>query len=73
MHTPAGHGGTALMTGALEWKGTGSLGRTGRDDEETLLPSLNDQLECIELYLVMDEELIESLQVRMKGREGRNR
>ncbi|GAB0209472.1 hypothetical protein GRJ2_003414300 [Grus japonensis] len=31
---------------------------------------VNDQLECMELYLGMDEELTESLWVRIKGRAG---
>jgi len=30
----------------------------------------NDQLECMELYLGMDEEPTESLWVRIKGRAG---
>ena len=55
----------------LEWKDTGSLGRTGRGDREggvTLYVS--DQLECLELCLGMDEELTESLWVRIKGKAG---
>ncbi|GAB0179062.1 hypothetical protein GRJ2_000371500 [Grus japonensis] len=31
---------------------------------------VNDQLECMDLHLVMDEELTESLWVRIKGRAG---
>ena len=31
---------------------------------------VNDQLECIELHLRMDEELTKSLWVRIKGRAG---
>ena len=30
----------------------------------------NDQLECMELHLAMDEELTQSLWVRIKGRAG---
>ncbi|PKU43415.1 rna-directed dna polymerase from mobile element jockey-like [Limosa lapponica baueri] len=56
----------APMTGALEWKDTSSLGRTGRGDKEGMLPSVNDELEHMELFLGMDEELIESLCVRIK-------
>lgn len=32
---------------------------------------VNVQLECVELYKGMDEELAESLWIRMKGRGGR--
>ena len=56
------------MTGLVEWKGTGSLGRTGREDEEGVSPS--NQLACMELCLGMDEEPTESLWVRIKGRAG---
>ena len=34
------HGGMAPMTGVLKWKDIGSLGRTGRGDEE-VLPSMS--------------------------------
>ncbi|KAM6092638.1 uncharacterized protein LJ206_005604 [Theristicus caerulescens] len=64
-------GGVAFMTRVLEWKDTGSLGRTGRGDKEggvTLY--VNDQLECMELCLGMDKELAKSLWVRIKGRAG---
>ncbi|GAB0183760.1 hypothetical protein GRJ2_000841300 [Grus japonensis] len=57
----------APVAGVLEWKETGSLGRTGRGHEEVYT---NDQLECMELHLGMDEEPTKSLQVRIKGRAG---
>jgi len=60
----------APLTGVLEWKHTGSLGRTGTGDEEEVFLSVSDQLECMELCLGMDEELTESLWVRIKGRAG---
>lgn len=31
----------ALMTAVLKWKDTGSLGRTDKGDEETVLPSVS--------------------------------
>jgi len=34
-------GGMAPMTGVLEWKDTGFLGRTGRGDEAGVLPSMS--------------------------------
>jgi len=58
------------ITGVLEWKDTGSLGRTGRGDEEGVLRSVSAWLECMELCLGMDKELMESLWVRITGREG---
>ncbi|PKU29205.1 dtw domain-containing protein 2 [Limosa lapponica baueri] len=61
----------APMTGVLEWRDIGSSGRTGRGDEEggvTLY--VNEQLECMELHLGMDEEPTKSLRVRIKGRAG---
>lgn len=39
--------------------------------EKGVALSVNVQLECMELYLKMDEELTESLWVRMKERGGR--
>ncbi|GAB0208424.1 mitochondrial enolase superfamily member 1 [Grus japonensis] len=60
-------GGIAPMTGVLGRKGTGSLGRTGRAEEDLYV---NDQLECMELHLGMDEEPTESLWVRIKGSAG---
>lgn len=35
------HGWVAPVTGMLEWKNTGFLGRTGWEDEEVVLPSLS--------------------------------
>ena len=59
------------MTGVLEWKDTGSLGRTGRRDKEGAVALyVSDQLECMELCLGMHEEPTESLWVRIKGRAG---
>ncbi|GAB0183241.1 hypothetical protein GRJ2_000789400 [Grus japonensis] len=62
----------APMAGLMEWKSTDSLGRTGRGDGGVggwgVTLYVNDQLECMELHLGMDEELTESLWVRMKGR-----
>ncbi|GAB0208910.1 hypothetical protein GRJ2_003356700 [Grus japonensis] len=43
--------------------------RQGRRGEGVAL-YVNDQLECMELHLGMDEELTESLWVRIKGRTG---
>ncbi|GAB0182364.1 cAMP-dependent protein kinase inhibitor alpha [Grus japonensis] len=43
--------------------------RQGRQGEDVAL-YVNDQLECMELCLGMDEELTESLWVRIKGRAG---
>ncbi|GAB0205517.1 hypothetical protein GRJ2_003017300 [Grus japonensis] len=61
----------APMTGVLGWKDTGSLGRTGRADEErACVLCVNDQLDCMELHLGMDEELTENLWVRIKGSAG---
>ncbi|GAB0205343.1 hypothetical protein GRJ2_002999900 [Grus japonensis] len=61
----------APMTGMLEWKDTGSLGRTGRgDEEECVALYVNDQLESMELCLGMDEEPHDNLWVRIKGRAG---
>ncbi|GAB0183586.1 hypothetical protein GRJ2_000823900 [Grus japonensis] len=63
------HGGMALMTDVLEWKDADFLRRTGRRDEEGgVALYVNDQLECMELCLAMDEELTESLWVRITGR-----
>ena len=58
------------MTGVLGWKDTGSLGRTGRGDEERVTLYVTDQLGCMELHLGMGEEPTESLWVRIKGMAG---
>ena len=61
----------APVTGVLERKDTGFLGRTGRGNEEgDVTLYVIDQLECMELHLGVDEELTESLWVRSKGRTG---
>lgn len=67
-------GGMTPMTGVLEWKDTGSSAcirkdRQGRQGGSVAL-GVNDHLECMELCLEMDEELTESLWVRIKGRTG---
>jgi len=49
--------------------GTGSLGRTGRADEEGVSPSVS-MLECLELCLGMDGEPTEISWVRTEGRAG---
>lgn len=52
------------VTGALEWKDVGSLGRAGKGDkEEGVTICVNDQLDC----MGMDEALTQSLWVRIKG------
>ena len=56
------------MTGVLEWKDTGFLGRTGKGDEEGMSPSMS--MEHTEFCLGMEEELTKSLWVRIKGRAG---
>ena len=53
------------MTGVLEWKDPGSLGRTGRGDEKRVTLYVNDELGCMELHLGMDEEPSKSLWVRI--------
>jgi len=58
------------MTGVLEWKDMGSLGRTGRGDEACVTLYVNDQLECMEPYLGRDKEQTESLWAGIKGRAG---
>lgn len=39
-----------------EWKNTSFLGRTGWEDEEVVLPSVNNQPECMKLHMEVDEE-----------------
>jgi len=55
------HSVMAPMSGVLECKDTGSLGRTGRGDTEGVSPSVNARLECVEHHLGMDEEPTKSL------------
>lgn len=71
------HGGMAPVTGVLEWKKTSSLGRRGGKGGGEgkvvcgrLLPSVNEQLECMEHCLGMGEELTENLWARIKRRTG---
>lgn len=47
----------------LEWKDTGSLGRTAKDDDEAggVTLYVTDQLECVEVCLGMNEKLTDSL------------
>ena len=58
------------MTGVLEWKDTGSLGRTGRGDEEGMSPSMSMASWSAWSSVGVVEELAESLWVRIKGRAG---
>ena len=55
---------------AFEWKDTASLedrqGRRGR----SVAMYVNDQLNSMELHVGIDEELTESLWVRIRGRAG---
>lgn len=53
------------MFGVIQWRDTGSLGRTGRQDEKMRVDlSVEEQLECTELCLGMDDEPAGSLQLR---------
>lgn len=53
------------MSGAMQWRDTGSLGRTGRADEKMKVDlSMAEQLECTELGLGMDDEPAGTLQLR---------
>lgn len=46
------HSGVASMIGALKWKDTGFLGKTGRVDKEGgITLDVSEQLECMELHL----------------------
>lgn len=61
----------APMAWVLEWKDKGSSGRIGEGDEEEARTFYDSELlEFIYLCLQMDEELRESLWVRIKGRAG---
>ena len=52
--------------------GIKSIGKIGSREWEGILPSIyiSDHLESMELHLRTDEELTESLWVRVKGKEG---
>ena len=56
------------ITGVLQWRDAGALGRTGWG--ATLYA--REQLDCMELCLGMDEELMENLWVRIKDRTGKD-
>lgn len=56
------------ITGVLQWRDAGALGRTGWG--ATLY--VREQLDCVELCLGMDEELMENLWVRIKDRTGKD-
>lgn len=62
------------MNGVLEWKDTGSLACIRKDGQGrqggSVALYVNDHLECTELCPKMDEELTESLWVRIEGRTG---
>lgn len=55
--------------GVVGWKDTGSVGGTGRGDEEGVLHS-QSPAGVHGARLGMDEEFTESLQDRIKGRAG---
>lgn len=58
----------ADTSGVMQWRDTGSLGRTGREDEKiTVDHSAAEQLECTELCLGMDDEPAGSLWVETKA------
>lgn len=52
----------------LEWNDIGFLGWTSKEVEGHMAFYVNNQLECAELHLGMDEELTENLRVRIKER-----
>lgn len=62
--------GDGSCDGGLEWKDPSSLGRTGRDTRRGDTLYINDQSECMELHLGMEEELTENSWIRVKGRAG---
>lgn len=57
------------MTGMVEWKEY-SFFRKHSEDRwgEGVAVCVNDQLECIELHLEMDEELTENFWISINGR-----
>lgn len=61
----------APQTGVLEWKDTGSLGRTGRSDEEVVSPTMSvyghTYTGVYGALPGMDEELTEKV---LKGKQG---
>ena len=60
------------MTGVLQWRATGSLGRTGWEDEEGQWPFyVRQQLECTEPCLGRADEPTESLWVRIEEKMGK--
>lgn len=62
----------ALRTAVLQWKNAGSLGRTGRGDEENMLPSKSvTNRSALNLAWRIDEELTENRWVRIKGKASR--
>ena len=61
----------ATKTGVLGWKDIGFLGRTSRGDKEGGVDLyVNNQLECMDLHLGMNEELTKKLWVRIKESTG---
>ena len=52
--------------------GINSLGKTGRGKEGEGVAALyiNEQMKSMELHLGIDEDMTESLQVRVKGKAG---
>ena len=59
------HGGTACVMGMLPWMVMFFLRKIGQQDSGVAL-YVREQLECIELFLRMNAEQVESLWVRLK-------
>lgn len=55
------HGVMAPVTGLFEWKDEDSLGTEARETRRAITLFVNDQLECMESCLGIDEEPIKSL------------
>ena len=61
----------ALTTGMQEQMGKNSLGKTDGRRRGSVVLYIKNQLESMELHLGIDEELTESLWVRVKGKAGK--
>ena len=56
------------MTGILSWMAIYFLGKTDQQDKAVELLFVREQLECIEFCLGMNDEQMESLWIRIKGK-----
>jgi len=61
------HGGTACVMGMLPWMVMFFLRKIGQQDSGVAL-YVREQLECIEFCLGMNDEQMESLRIRIKGK-----